>query len=43
MAVVVKNLKCIIVYSDILNYKHVTNYNFLLNGIIFCELIILKF
>ena len=43
IAVVVKNLNCIIVYSDILNYTHMTNYNFLLNGMIFCELIILKF
>ena len=39
---IVKNLNCIIVYSDILNYKHVTN-TFLLNGMIFCELFILKF
>ena len=43
IAVVVKNLNCIIVYSDILKYKHVTKYNFLLNGMIFCELVILKF
>ena len=35
MAVVVKNLNCIIVCSDILNYTHVTNYNFLSNGMIF--------
>ena len=28
LAVAVKNLNCIIVYSDILNYKHVTKYNF---------------
>ena len=40
---IVKNLNCIIVYSDILNYKHVTKYIFLLNGMIFCELFILKF
>ena len=39
MAVVVKNLNCMIVYSDIFNYTHVTNYNFLLNGMISCELI----
>ena len=25
---IVKNLNCIIVYSDILNYKHMTKYNF---------------
>ena len=25
---IVKNLNCIIVYSDILNYKHVTKYIF---------------
>ena len=37
IAEVVKNVNCIIVYSDILNYTHVTNYNFLLNGMIFCE------
>ena len=35
---IVKNLNCINVYSDILNYKHVTEYIFVLNGIIFCEL-----
>ena len=41
---IVKNLNCMIVYSDILNYKHVTkNILFLLNGMIFCELFILKF
>ena len=40
---IVKNLNCIIVYSDILNYKHVTKYIFLLNGMIFRELFILKF
>ena len=39
---IVKNLNCIIVYSDILNYKHVTKYIFF-NGMIFCELFILKF
>ena len=38
----VKNLNCIIVYSDILKYKHVTQDSCLLNGI-FCELFILKF
>ena len=43
IAVVVKNVNCIIVCSDILNYKHVAKYNFLLNGMIFCELFILKF
>ena len=43
IAVVVKNLNCITVYSDILNYKHVTKYIFLLNGMIVCELFILKF
>ena len=25
---IVKNLNCIIIYSDILNYKHVTKYIF---------------
>ena len=42
IAVAVKNLHCIIVYSDILKYKNVTQDNCLLNGI-FCELFILKF
>ena len=42
IAVVVKNLNCIIVYSDILKYKNVTQDNCLLNEI-FCELFILKF
>ena len=43
---IVKNLNCMIVYSDILNYKHIYIYEkiqFLLNVMIFCELFILKF
>ena len=43
IAVVVKNLNCIIVYCDTLKYKNVTQDNCLLNGMIFCELFILKF
>ena len=40
---IVKNLNCIIVYGDILNYKTCDKIHFLLNGMIFCELFILKF